>query len=212
MISWLPRLYPITDTKLSGLSHLAQVELLISGGATLVQLRDKSCHSREFYAAAMDCVKLAHSRGARLIINDRVDIAIAAAADGVHLGQDDLPPEAARRLLGEDAIVGFSTHSLAQAVAADALPVDYIAIGPVFGTSTKLNPDPVVGLDLVTAVSANISKPLVAIGGIALDNAFEVINAGAVSVAVISDLYRGGQIEERTRLYIQTLSSEPAVS
>src|SRR5580693_8009321 len=157
MIDWLPRLYCITDPYLSGLSHLEQVERLIDGGATLIQLRDKKAGAAQFYQAACDCLKLAHNRGARIIINDRVDVALAADADGVHLGQDDLPPEAARRLLGEHKIIGFSTHNLEQAIEASAMPVDYIAIGPVFGTSTKENPDPVVGLDLVGRVRRNVS-------------------------------------------------------
>jgi thiamine-phosphate pyrophosphorylase len=205
---WLPRLYPITDVDISGLSHPDQVERLISGGATFIQLRDKKAGPRDFYHAALDCVKLAHARGARIIINDRVDIAIATAADGVHLGQDDLPPSAARQLLGERSIIGFSTHDPAQAAEADAMPVDYIAIGPVFRTSTKANPDPIVGIETLGEIKAGLSKPLVAIGGIVLGNAFEVISPGADSVAVISDLFSTGNIEQRTRAYLSVLSPE----
>jgi thiamine-phosphate pyrophosphorylase len=206
MFKSLPRLYCITDPHISGLSHLDQVKLLVDGGATLIQLRDKKAGGAEFYQAACACLKLAHDRGARIIINDRVDVAIAAEADGVHLGQDDLPPEAARRLLGGDKIIGFSTHSLEQAIEGAAMPVDYIAIGPVFGTSTKENPGPVVGLDLVRAVKSSISKPLVAIGGIGLERAREVIEAGADSVAVISGLYSSGDVAQRTRVLLAHLS------
>src|SRR5215210_4723475 len=125
-----PKLYPITDVRLSGLSHAEQVARLGVGGATLVQLREKHLSPREFYDEAEESLGVARKLGMRLIINDRADIALALRADGVHLGQDDLQPEAARRLLGEEAIIGFSTHSLEQAREAARLPVDYIAIGP----------------------------------------------------------------------------------
>ena len=136
----LPKLYPITDRRLSGLSHAEQVARLCEGGARLVQLREKHLSPREFYREAEDALRVARGRGAKLIINDRADIALALGADGVHLGQDDMPPEAARALLGEGAIIGFSTHGLEQSVAAARLPVDYVAIGPVFATSSKENP------------------------------------------------------------------------
>ncbi|HEY6330292.1 MAG TPA: thiamine phosphate synthase [Blastocatellia bacterium] len=200
-----PKLYAITDPLVSRMSHLDQVERLIAGGATLIQLRDKSSSPNDFYDSAVGCIRHAHACGARIIINDRVDIAIAAAADGVHLGQDDLDPIAARRLLGPERIVGFSTHSLLQASEADRLPIDYIAIGPVFPTATKSNPDPVVGIELVAALRGRVSKPIVAIGGIVLARAREVIEAGADSVAVISDLYKTGSIEQRTKEYLLEL-------
>jgi thiamine-phosphate pyrophosphorylase len=185
----LPKIYPITDTGLSGLSHIDQVTRLIEGGASLIQLRDKTASSREFYTAAETVVQFARSRDARIIINDRVDIALAVGADGVHLGQDDLHPEYARKLLGEKAIIGFSTHSAQQARDAVQLPVDYIAIGPVFATSTKTDPDPIVGLDGVRSVRAIVGdRPLVAIGGIDRTNARSVLDAGADSVALIKDL------------------------
>src|SRR5688500_5591421 len=127
----------------------------------------------------------------KFMINDRVDIALAVGADGVHLGQDDLPPEEARKILGEKAIIGFSTHSPEQARDALKMPVDYIAIGPVFSTSTKIDPDPVVGLDGVCSVRRLLGDfPLVAIGGITLDNAASVIAAGADSLALIKDILR----------------------
>src|SRR5437879_3913067 len=125
MFSFANKLYPITDTRLSGLSQAAQVAQLIEGGATLIQLREKYLPAREFYQEAQEALRLARSRGSRIIINDRVDIALALKADGVHLGQDDLPPVAARKLLGADAIIGFSTHSAEQARTAIAMPVDY---------------------------------------------------------------------------------------
>lgn len=182
----LPKIYPITDTRLSGLSHAEQVEQLIAGGATLIQLRDKHGTPNEFYEQAVECVRIAHQANARIIINDRADIALAAKADGVHLGQDDLPPEKARVLLGETAIIGLSTHSLEQARLAAHLPVDYIAIGPIFATSTKQDPDPVVGLNGLRTVKAELGNVrVVAIGGINDANLRTVFDAGADSAAMI---------------------------
>jgi thiamine-phosphate pyrophosphorylase len=185
----LPKLYPITDARLSGLSHAEQVRRLGAGGATFVQLREKHLSPRDFYREAEEALSVARSHGVRLIINDRVDIALALSADGVHLGQDDLPPAAARELLGDEAILGFSTHSIEQAIAASRLPVDYIAIGPIYPTASKENPDPVVGLDGLRRVRQVVGPiPLVAIGGIRLENIEDVLEAGADSVAVISIL------------------------
>ncbi|HEX8475737.1 MAG TPA: thiamine phosphate synthase [Pyrinomonadaceae bacterium] len=198
----LPKLYPITDVRLSGLSHAEQVARLCEGGAGLVQVREKHLSPREFYREALAAVGAARERGARLIVNDRVDIAQAVGADGVHLGQDDLPPEAARALLGERAIIGFSTHTVGQAREAARLPVDYIAIGPIFTTSSKENPDAVVGLDGLRRVRAEIGAiPLVAIGGITPENARVVLDAGADSVALISALVacEATEIARRTR-------------
>ena len=146
----------------------------------------------------------------RLIINDRVDIALALGADGVHLGQDDLPPEAARELLGPDVIIGFSTHNIDQAIGAARLPVDYIAIGPIFATLSKENPDPVVGIDGLRRVREQASHmPIVAIGGITERNARSVIEAGADAVAVISALLREpSSITGRTHEFIQFLSRD----
>ena len=184
-----PKIYPITDRAISGLSHIDQVRLLIDGGAKLIQLRDKSAPAGEFYDAAVETIAYARERGVKVIVNDRVDIALVSGADGVHLGQDDLDPTDARKLLGDDAIIGFSTHSLEQARAASGFPVDYIAIGPIFATSTKTNPDPVVGIEGLRTVRSSIGDlPLVAIGGITRENAAPLFEAGADSVAVISDL------------------------
>lgn len=185
----LPAVYPITDVSISKISHLEQVEKLIAGGAKLIQLRDKHAAPKDFYAAALKVVEFARTKRIKIIINDRVDIALAVRADGVHLGQDDLSPVQARKILGETAIIGFSTHSIEQAVEAIKLPIDYIAIGPVFRTSTKENPDAVVGLKGVEAVREKISNfPLVAIGGINHEKAREVWRGGADSIAVIGSI------------------------
>lgn len=173
-----------------------------AGGATFVQLREKHLSPREFYREAEDALRVARELGVRLIINDRADIALALAADGLHLGQDDLLPAAARKLLGERAVIGFSTHNIEQAREAMRLPVDYLAIGPIFPTSSKENPDPVVGLEGLRRVRQLVGQiPLVAIGGISPENAREVLAAGADSVAVISLLLAGNprEIESRTR-------------
>jgi thiamine-phosphate pyrophosphorylase len=185
----LPKIYPITDTKLSGLSHAEQVARLIEGGATLIQLRDKHAAPRDFYREAGAALQVARDHHARLIINDRVDVALALKADGVHLGQTDIPVAAARRLLGQEAIIGLSTHNLRQATLATAERVDYLAFGPIFQTSSKQNPDPIAGLIALRKVSAiKGSLPLVAIGGITLSRALEVLNAGADALAVIAEL------------------------
>jgi thiamine-phosphate pyrophosphorylase len=196
----LPKLYPITDRRLSGLSHAEQVARLADGGARVVQLREKHLSPREFYREAEEALRVARARGVKLIVNDRGDIALAVGAHGVHLGQGDLPAEAARALLGEGAIIGVSTHNVEQAAVAARLPVDYVAIGPVFATQSKENPDPVVGLEGVRrAREATGRLPLVAIGGITAENARAVLDAGADSVALISALLVGGDPAEITR-------------
>lgn len=161
----------------------------MAGGATLIQIRDKAADARTLYEAVCAVLAVARPRGVRIIVNDRVDVAKAAGADGVHLGQDDLDPVAARAILGPAAVIGCSTHNVEQAAAADRSPVDYLAIGPVFETRTKDNPDPVVGLEGVRAVRAVTQKPLVAIGGIDEPRIAAVRAAGADAVALISALY-----------------------
>jgi thiamine-phosphate pyrophosphorylase len=173
----------------------------------LVQLREKFLSPLEFYAEAEAALRVARARGLKIIINDRVDIALALQADGVHLGQEDLPPEAARRILGPGAIIGFSTHDPAQARLAAQMPVDYIALGPVFATSTKQTSDPSVGLDgLRVARQAVGTIPLVAIGGITLENSHKVLDAGADAIAVVRDLWiPSAQAAKRTNRLLHRL-------
>lgn len=172
------------------MSHAEQVRAFGDAGCRFVQIREKHASSDEFYSAALEAVRVARQYDMKVIINDRVDVAIAVEADGVHLGQDDLPADQARRLLGEKAIIGVSTHSVEQAIIASSLPADYIAIGPVFATNTKENPDPIVGVDgLIRVRKALRDKIIVAIGGINMRNVAAIIEAGADSAAVISDLY-----------------------
>ncbi len=182
--------YPITDRRLSHLSHADQVSELSTRGARIIQLREKTQSPLEFYREAEAAIRVARKQGVKIIINDRVDIALALQADGVHLGQDDMPPGAARKLLGDKAIIGFSTHNPRQARAAVGLPVDYVAIGPIFATSTKSPADPEVGLEGIQQVRQVVSDlPLVAIGGITSENKQQVVDAGADAVSMISDLW-----------------------
>lgn len=184
-----PKIYPITDTQITNLSHAEQVELLIEGGAKFIQLREKFLSPKDFFTQAEEAIKVARKYDVKIIINDRVDIALSLKADGVHLGQDDLPPESARKILGENAIIGFSTHNVEQAIKAAKLPINYVAIGPVFATKTKENPDEVVGIKGVEKVRQAIGNfPLVAIGGITLDNFRQVFESGANSLAIISEI------------------------
>lgn len=205
------RLYPITDRRLSGLSHAEQVSLLSEAGATVLQLREKILSALEFYREAAAALRVARERGTKLIINDRVDLALALKADGVHLGQDDLPPEEARRLLGPEAIIGFSTHNLDQARLAAKMPVDYIAIGPIFATSTKETSDSAVGLEKLRLVRQAVGTiPLVAIGGITFENSQDVVSAGAAAVAAVSHIWIPmGQAASQTKRLLKRL--EPTI-
>jgi len=199
----LPKIYPITDRSRSGLPHSEQTAQFIDGGARLVQLREKSSDIKGFCRDAQRAVQVSRSHGVIILINDRVDIALMAGADGVHLGQDDIPAAECRYLLGPQAIIGFSTHNIEQAKAAIKLPVNYVAIGPIFSTNTKVDTAPVVGLDGIRKVRRAIGKfPLVAIGGITAENLGAVFAAGADSAAMISDFYRGNEsISSRFRAY-----------
>ncbi len=186
----IPRLYPILDTESLARRNLAverAAEAMIEGGARLVQFRHKGHFSRAVFEQAERVADLCRRAGALFVVNDRADVALLLDA-GLHVGQDDLPPEEARRLIGPERMLGFSTHNLAQFAAALEEPVDYVAFGPVYPTQTKVKPDPVVGLGALRKLRALAERPLVAIGGITRENALEVLAAGADSVAVISDL------------------------
>lgn len=188
------RLYPLTDRRISRLSHAQQALHLSDGGATLVQLREKILSPLEFYLEAAEALLVARERGVKLIINDRVDIARAIKAHGVHLGQDDLPPDAARRLLGPQVIIGFSTHNVDQARLAAKMPIDYIAIGPIFPTSSKQSSESPIGLNGLRQVRQAVGKiPLVAIGGITFENSQEVLDAGATAISVISNIWTSSE-------------------
>jgi len=183
----LPKVYPITDTKISGLSHTEQIRRLIAGGAKFIQLREKRMLAGDWFEDAREAASCCREAGVICIVNDRVDVALAIAADGVHLGQDDLPVDMARRLLGPEKIIGLSTHSIEQLNAALAEAIDYAAIGPIFDTSTKTDTEPTVGLKMLSeAAQMAGNTPLVAIGGITETNLSTVISSGASSAAMIS--------------------------
>ncbi|HNU06924.1 MAG TPA: thiamine phosphate synthase [Pyrinomonadaceae bacterium] len=203
----VPRIYPITDRRITGMTHTAQVDVLVLAGATFIQLREKHLAPRDFLEDARSALAVARRYGARVIINDRVDVAAALGADGVHLGQDDLPPDAARAILGPAAIIGFSTHSTEQAKQASQFPIDYLAFGPIFATATKEKADDVVGTEGLARVRAEIRElPLVAIGGITSSNAAAVIAAGADSLALISAvLIPASTIAQNFRLLAQSV-------
>jgi thiamine-phosphate pyrophosphorylase len=186
----LPVLYAIVDPLDTRRSPIELADALLAGGARLLQLRLKGAPARECLEVARALRAATRAVGALLIVNDRADVARAAAADGVHLGQDDLPPPAARRVLGPGGIIGVSTHDLAQARAAAAAGADYVAVGPVYATATKADALQPRGLDLLRTVRAAVTTPLVAIGGITADRAPAVRAAGADAVAMIGALVR----------------------
>jgi len=199
----LPRLYAILDAGCVpvGSAMTTVAKELVAAGCTLLQYRNKSGSSRLMLEQARGLRKDLGS-SVRLIMNDRADLCLAADFDGVHVGQDDLLPESVRGIIGPKRWLGVSTHNPDQLTEADLTSADYLAIGPVFATSSKENPDPVVGLEGVRRARALTRKPLVAIGGIMRANAASVIEAGADSVAVISDLLRepGKSAEEFFRI------------
>ena len=200
MIS-LPRLYAILDASSFAATEdlLVAAEQLIAAGLTLIQYRNKSgdaqvilAHATRLRRHSRAGAPAPHGHGSflRLIMNDRSDLCLSAEFDGVHIGQDDLSPESSRKIIGSERWLGVSTHNAQQVIEADKTSADYIAIGPVFDTDSKTNPDPVVGLPGVRQARSLTRKPLVAIGGITRENCCSVIDAGADSVAVISDLIR----------------------
>jgi thiamine-phosphate pyrophosphorylase len=203
-----PRLQAIVDVGVAANAGWNPSELaraFLDGGARVLQLRAKRLPSGAFLALSDDLVALADEYEARVIVNDRVDVARLSGAAGVHVGQEDLPPAAAREQLGPAAIVGFSTHTISQVTAALRQPVSYVAVGPVFGTSTKATGYDAVGLTLVsTAARLAGSMPIVVIGGVKLENARTAIDAGASSVAVISDLLVGDP-GERVKAFLRIL-------
>jgi thiamine-phosphate pyrophosphorylase len=185
----LPRLYAILDASFFPDIQIlfSTVEELLAGGSTLLQYRNKRGNAREMLDQARE-LKRRFGRSIKLIMNDRADICLAAGFDGVHVGQQDLSPEGARTVVGENLWLGVSTHNPEQVTAADKTSANYIAIGPVFSTSSKADPDPVVGLEGIRRARILTRKPLVAIGGINRANCRSIIEAGADSVAIISDL------------------------
>jgi thiamine-phosphate pyrophosphorylase len=203
----LPRLYVILDAALITSSERECAQSLAEAGVRLLQYRNKSAPARQYLENSRELAEALRPRGVSFFVNDRPDVAFLAGATGVHVGQDDLDVEQARRVAGPDKLVGVSTHNLEQFQKAAAGTADYIAVGPVFSTSSKANPDPVVGLDFIRSVRRLTDKPVVAIGGITLDRAASVIEAGADSVAVISGILGAPNPAQRARQYIDVLES-----
>jgi thiamine-phosphate pyrophosphorylase len=197
-----PALYAILDPSLLSAPLVPFAENLAAVGVRLIQLRDKKGSPREVFTQARELSRVLLPAGVRFIVNDRPDIAAISGASGVHVGQQDLPVEDARRIVGASHWVGVSTHNSQQLREAVATSADYIAVGPIFPTTTKANPDPVVGVALVREARALTQKPIVAIGGITLENAPQVFAAGADCVAVVRDLIAAPDPAKRAREFL----------
>jgi len=207
----LPRFYPVLDSELCGrrgLNVVAAAEAILDAGGGILQLRHKGHFSRDVFAQAERVAHACASAGAVFVVNDLADMALLLGA-GLHVGQDDLPPSLARQLLGPERLLGYSTHNVTQLREAAAEPVDYVALGPIFSTASKQNPDPVVGLEELRRLRSLTEKPLVAIGGITRSNALNAIDAGADSVAILGDLFPDGvslqAVGKRAEEWIQLL-------
>jgi thiamine-phosphate pyrophosphorylase len=201
----LPPLYVILDAALLPSDAIELTNNLLGAGARLFQYRNKTSSSRELLHASRSLCLTVRQKGGSFFVNDRPDIASLAGAHGVHVGQDDISVSAARDLVGDASIIGVSTHNLQQFEAAMETDADYIAVGPIFATGSKMNPDPSVGVDFVSQVRKLTHKPIVAIGGITLERARAVIDAGADSLAVISDILTARRPAERVRQYLGIL-------
>jgi thiamine-phosphate pyrophosphorylase len=201
-----PRLYAIIDRALLQEPAISFTEKLIRAGVRLFQVRDKRGSARQLLVESRELVSQMIRFSARLIVNDRPDVCALAGAGGVHVGQSDLAVADARQLCPYPCWVGISTHNLAEVEQAAKQDVDYIAVGPVFATATKENAAPVVGLELIEQARKATSKPIVAIGGVRLERAADVIRAGADAVAVAGDLLCSADPEGRAREYLHLLS------
>lgn len=196
-INW--ELYLVTDRGLSKLPFYEMIKKAVEGGVTVVQLREKNLSTREFIEEAIEVKKILEGRGIPLIINDRVDIAIAVEADGVHLGNEDMPVGLARKILGKKFIIGASAGSVEEAIEKERMGADYIAVSPVFPTPTKPDAGQPLGLDGVREMKKFIKVPLIGIGGINRENVVEVIKSGADGVAVVSAIVSSVDPEKSAR-------------
>jgi len=206
----IPAFYPILDTEAAAQRNVDVVDAaaqMLEGGAQILQFRHKGFWSRGMFESLQRVAELSGNSGVSFVVNDRADLAKLASA-GLHLGQDDLPPSAARLIVGAATMIGFSTHNEAQLRAAAQEPADYLALGPIFGTASKANPDPTVGLEGLRKLRPLTQRPLVAIGGITRENAGAVFEAGADSVAVIGDLFpEDGNIGRRVKEWLTTIGA-----
>ena len=206
----LPAFYPILDTEIAerhGVDIVRAAEQILEGGARILQLRHKGFFSRDVFATTQRIAEICRAGEALFVMNDRADLAALTGA-ALHLGQDDLAPSAARLITGPAAMIGFSTHNERQLRAAAGEPADYLALGPIFATASKRNPDPIVGIDALRRLRPLTDRPLVAIGGITRANAREVLDAGANAVAVIADLFpEDGNLRARTEEWVSATRS-----
>jgi thiamine-phosphate pyrophosphorylase len=203
----LPRLYVILDAALLTISETECAQKLADAGVRLLQYRNKAASARELFESSRKLISLLAPLKVSVVVNDRADVAALAGASGVHVGQEDLGAEEARQVVGTEKLVGVSTHNLEQFQRAAASSADYIAVGPIFSTGTKSNPDPVVGTEFIRKVRLLTDKPIVAIGGVTLERAPGIIKSGADSVAVISDILRADEPGMRARQYINLLGT-----
>jgi thiamine-phosphate pyrophosphorylase len=201
----LPRLYVILDATLLKISAKECAKSVVDAGVRLIQYRNKHASARELFETSRELAEYLNPIGVQFIVNDRADVAVLAGARGVHVGQHDLGVEQTRRVMGEGKWVGISTHCVGQFGSALETSAEYIAVGPIFATGSKQSPDPVVGVGFVRETRAMTDKPMVAIGGITLERAAEVIEAGADSVAIISDILRAENVGKRARQYVDLL-------
>jgi thiamine-phosphate pyrophosphorylase len=202
----LPAFYPILDTEVAarhGVDPVFAAAGILEAGAQVLQFRHKGFLSREIFEQMGRIAALCRDARVLFVVNDRADLAVLMGA-ALHLGQDDLPPTAARRVTGPETLIGFSTHNERQLRAAQSEPVDYLALGPIFGTASKDNPDPTVGLEELRRLRTLTERPLVAIGGITRDNARDVLAAGAGSLSVIGDLFpANGNVRARVEDWLR---------
>src|SRR5579859_1573417 len=203
----LPRLYVILDAALITFPERDCALRLAEAGVRLLQYRNKSTPTRQYLDSSRELAEALRPRGMTFLVNDRPDVAFLAGASGVHVGQEDLDVEQARSVAGQEKLVGVSTHNLEQFNKAAASTADYIAVGPLFSTTSKANPDPVVGLAFLRRVRGLTDKPIVGIGGISLDSAKSVIEAGADSVAVISGVLSAPNPSQSARQYLEVLET-----
>lgn len=197
-------LYAIIDNSLKpSISNIEIARKVLDGGARIFQLRGKGLSSRKLLEEAREIRELTRKAGALFIVNDRADIALLSDADGVHLGQDDLPIAEARKILGKDKVIGISTHNIEQAMKAASEGADYIGFGPVFGTTTKADAEEAKGLQALQEVRKSVNIPVVAIGGIIIENVVDVLSAGADAVAVISAIVKADDIEGAARRFLE---------
>lgn len=199
-------LYAIIDNSIRPeLSNSEIARRVLAGGAGILQLRGKGLTSRELLEQAREIRELTRKAGATFIVNDRADIAMLSEADGVHLGQDDLPISEARKILGRGKLIGISTHNMEQALKAEQEGADYIGFGPVFETKTKADAEEAKGLQALREVKGNVKVPVVAIGGVKLESLKDAIIAGADGIAVISAIVKAEDIEEATRRFVEAV-------